>query len=206
MALLNVKTRQKYLKELGFYSGAVDGIEGPKTKNSYLKLQVKYFTKPARKKKDCDGLYGTNTDNLLRNAYKCKDLKYYKLEKLACNCKSYCTGYPGVLNTDFLNGIEKTRAYFGKPFVETSVMRCKKKNDSLPNSAKYSRHTYGFKGGDFRVTGMTSLSNRKKIINYWIKNVKNARYGYTDGYYNNQGKTGKVSSSDMKKEVHLDIK
>lgn len=204
MALLNIKTRQTYLKELGYYSGKVDGLEGPKTKDAYLKLQKKYFTKKARK--DVDGKYGNNTDILLRNAYKCRNLKYYKLEDLRCKCSSYCTGYPGVLNTDFLNGIDKIRGYFGKPFYEESVMRCEKHNNSLPNSATYSRHTYGYKAGDFKVTGMTSLSDRKKIINYWIKNIKNARYGYTNGYYNNQGKTGKVTSKDMATSVHLDIK
>lgn len=204
MALLDVKTRQKYLKELGFYSGVVDGIAGPKTRDAYLKLQHKYFTKTTRK--DVDGKYGPNTDTLLRNAYKCKDLKYFKLNEFRCKCTSSCTGYPGVLNTDFLNGIEKTRKYFGTAFIITSGMRCNKHNESLPNSAKYSRHTYGFKAGDFSVRGMTSLSNCKKIINYWVKNIKNARYGYTDGYYNNQGKTGVVSSKDMKGEVHLDIK
>lgn len=204
MALLNVKTRQTYLKELGFYSGKADGLEGPKTKDAYLKLQKKYFTKKSRK--DVDGKYGNNTDILLRNAYKCKDLKYFELEEFRCSCSSYCTGYPGVLNTDLLNGLEKTRKYFGKAFYLTSGMRCEKHNNSIPNSAKYSRHTYGYKAIDARVSGMTSLSNCKKIINYWVKNVKNARYGYTHGYYNNQGKTGVVSSKNMKGEVHLDNK
>lgn len=206
MALLDIKTRQKYLKELGFYEGKVDGITGPKTKNAYLKLQQKYFNKESRKEKDCDGLYGTNTDNLLRSAYNCRNLRYFKLEEFKCNCSSYCTGYPGVLNSDLLNGLEKTRRYFGRAFNVISGMRCKKYNESFKNSAKYSRHAYGYKAGDIKVSGMTSLSNRKKVINYWIKNVKNARYGYCNGYYNNQGKTGVVKSSRMGKSVHLDIK
>ena len=43
--LLNIKTRQLYLKELGFYKGEIDEIEGKLTKQAYLKLQLKYFNK-----------------------------------------------------------------------------------------------------------------------------------------------------------------
>ena len=41
--MLRVKTRQKYMKELGFYKGDVDGKEGPLTKDGYLAMQKAYF-------------------------------------------------------------------------------------------------------------------------------------------------------------------
>ena len=43
MALLNLRTRQKYLKELGFYTGEVDGIFGSKT------LEAVKLIKPYKK-------------------------------------------------------------------------------------------------------------------------------------------------------------
>ena len=62
--MLNVKTRQTYLKSLGFYKGVIDGIEGVLTKQAYKNLQKTYFVR----KSDIDGIYGNNTDKLLQNA------------------------------------------------------------------------------------------------------------------------------------------
>ena len=58
--LLTVKDRQRCLKALGFYDGAVDGLEGRQTSRAYTDLQAKYFIKPD----DVDGKYGKNTDIL----------------------------------------------------------------------------------------------------------------------------------------------
>ena len=41
--MLSVKTRQKYLKNLGFYKGKIDGIEGSITKKAYRNIQKKIF-------------------------------------------------------------------------------------------------------------------------------------------------------------------
>ena len=95
MAKLNIRTRQSYLKELGFYKGSVDGKEGPLTKQAYKNLQNKYFTC----KKDLDGKYGNDTDKLLRSAYNCRNLEHFDLEEFRCGCKGkYCTGYPVELS------------------------------------------------------------------------------------------------------------
>lgn len=94
MSYLTIKERQQYMKELGFYEGKVDGLEGIKTLKAYANLQVRYFARPD----DVDGKYGKNTDNLLRSAYVCKDLKYFELPEFKCKCGGkYCTGYPATL-------------------------------------------------------------------------------------------------------------
>ena len=49
--MLTVRERQEKLKYLGFYTGAIDGIEGVKTKRAYKELQDKYFFRA----KDKDG-------------------------------------------------------------------------------------------------------------------------------------------------------
>ena len=61
--MLSVKTRQKYLKNLGFYKGKIDGIEGSITKKAYRNIQKKYFSEIEQ-----DGIYGKKTELLLRNA------------------------------------------------------------------------------------------------------------------------------------------
>ena len=107
--LLTKKKRQEYLKALGYYNGAIDGIEGPKTKKAYKDLQKDFFTR----KKDIDGKYGKNTDILLRSAYNCKDLKYFKLEEFKCQCKGkYCTGYPVELNKNLVENIDNLREHY----------------------------------------------------------------------------------------------
>ena len=46
--MISIKTRQQYLKNLGFYKGKIDGKEGPLTKKAYKRLKelgkyVKFF-------------------------------------------------------------------------------------------------------------------------------------------------------------------
>lgn len=206
MELLNIKTRQLYLKELGFYKGEIDGIEGKLTKQSYLKLQLKYFNKATRRKDDCDGLYGPDTDILLRNAYAFKRLgiKHFKLTEFKCKCKKYCTGYPVVLDDNLLIGLDKTREHFGK-MAGTSGMRCKTHNENIKGSSKTSRHLLG-KAFDCKVSGYTSLSKRREVIDYWIENVKSSRYAYCDDYSRNQTSKGYKSYPNMGKSIHLDVK
>lgn len=192
MALLDLKTRQTYLKELGFYSGRVDGIEGDKTKEAYTKLQNKYFTR----KKDRDGLYGTNTDILLRNAYKCEQLEHFKITEFKCKCGGkYCTGYPAELDSDLLNDLEKVRAAYRQPITIKSGLRCETWN-SKQGGVAGSRHKLG-RASDVYISGITTNDNgRKKLINYWYT-LNNARYAY--GNING-------SNPNMGNSLHVDVK
>lgn len=193
MALLSTATRQKYLKELGFYTGNVDGIAGAKTKAAYLALQKKYFTR----QKDIDGLYGKNTDILLRNAYKCSKLDHFKLTEFKCKCGGkFCTGFPTELDSDLLNNLEKVRAMYRTPVTIKSGMRCVEWNRRQAGSSSTSRHMSG-KAADVYISGITTNdSGRKKLINYWYT-LKEARYAY-----------GNVAGSHptMGSSVHADVK
>ena len=200
--MLSVKTRQKYLKELGYYTGKVDGIEGKLTKQAYKTIQKDYFTR----KKDIDGIYGKNTDILLNNVYIFKDIKYFKLEKFKCQCEGkYCTGYPVIIDKDLINNIDDMRKHFNIPFVETSGFRCKVYNDLQKGSSKTSRHLTG-KALDFYTKKGSNIEHRKELINYWINHYKESRYGYSKGYYNLEGKTGKITANYMGNSVHVDVK
>lgn len=200
--MLTIKQRQKYLKELGYYTGEVDGIEGKLTKKAYKELQKDYFTR----KKDIDGIYGKNTDILLNNVYIFKDIKHFKLEKFKCQCKGkYCTGYPVIIDKNLIVNIDDMRGYFGIPFIETSGFRCKKYNDAQKGSSKNSRHLSG-KALDFYTKKSKEIEHRKELINYWIKTYKPSRYGYCKGYYNLEGKTGKITANYMGNSVHVDVK
>lgn len=190
--LLTVKTRQKYLKALGMYDGAIDGIEGKMTKAGYKELQNKYFTRA----KDQDGLYGKDTDLLLRNAYKVEAYtRNFDLPEFKCECGGrYCTGYPVELNTQLLKNIQAVRTKFG-PTTITSGMRCQRYNDSLAGSIKTSKHIKG-KAVDFANAKTDTLSERRTVMAYW-KSLPS--YSYT--YCNENG-----SNPNMGNAVHVDVK
>jgi len=185
--MLSVRTRQSYMKKLGFYKGKVDGVEGPLTKAGYRALQETYFVR----EKDKDGIYGHDTDILLVNAYRVHkntknfDLKSDQMIKCQCGGK-YCTGYPQKLNTQLLKIMQDVRDKYGAMTI-TSGLRCKKYNQSLPGSAKNSKHMDG-KAVDFFVAKCTTENGRKNVMNF-IKKQEGHNYTYCNlgGSHPNMG-------------------
>lgn len=200
--MLSVRERQEKLKFLGFYKGAIDGIEGVKTKRAYLDLQKWGFFRA----KDKDGKYGNNTEKLLISAFNVK--KYtknfdIKKDKLYCRCKGkYCTGYPAIIQVDLLKNLQAERDKWGATTV-TSMLRCKTWNKQQ-GGASASRHLTG-KAVDFKNKHTLTLKNRKDVINYWFK-LNNPRYSYCNGYYKNTSGSGTKTAKGMGISVHGDIK
>lgn len=182
--LLSVRTRQKYLKMLGIYDGKIDGKEGRSTKAAYKALQNKYFTRS----KDKDGVYGINTDILLRNAYRVETYtRNFNLEEFKCECGGrYCTGYPVRINMQLLKNVQALRTKFG-PMTITSGLRCKGYNNSLVGSSSTSAHMTG-KAVDFANEKTNTLSGRRTVMYYW-KKLTGAGYTYCNenGNYPNMG-------------------
>lgn len=199
--MLNVRTRQDYLKTLGFYKGSVDGIEGPQTRAAYKALQNKYFTR----KSDKDGLYGNNTDILLQSAYNVwKCCKNFTLPEFKCECNGrYCTGYPAVLNANLLNYLQAIRKSTGVATVITSGVRCQKYNNSLSGSIKDSKHCKG-KAVDFYNSKTRTLAQRKSIINDYMKK-KGTTYAYCHQYYKSNWGSGYVNAPYMGTSIHIDV-
>ena len=200
--MLTIKERQEKLKYLGFYSGAIDGIEGVKTKRAYKELQDKYFFR----KQDKDGKYGNNTEKLLMCAY---NVKRYtknfdiKKDKLYCRCKGkYCTGYPAIMNENMLKNLQAIRNKYGSTTV-TSMLRCKEWNKKVGGSTN-SRHLLG-KAVDFKNLKSLTLAKRKLQINYWMS-LDNSRYSYCNGYYKSTSGSGKKTAKGMGTSIHGDVK
>ena len=201
--MLTVRERQEKLKYLGFYKGAIDGIEGVKTKRAYKELQDKYFFR----KQDKDGIYGKNTEKLLLCAFNVK--KYsknfdLKKDKLYCGCKGkYCTGYPAIIEVDLMKNLQAVRDKWGVTTV-TSMLRCQKYNDSLKGSVKNSKHIKG-KAVDYRNKRTLTLKMRKDVIKYWFT-LHNPNYSYCNGWYRNNKTSGSKTAKGMGLSVHGDIK
>lgn len=200
--MLSVKERQEKLKYLGFYKGAIDGVEGVKTKRAYKDLQNTYFFR----KQDKDGKYGSNTEKLLISAFNVK--KYtknfdIKKDKLYCRCKGkYCTGYPAIIQVDLLKNLQAERDKWGGTSV-TSMLRCKTWNKEVGGSTN-SKHMSG-KAVDFWNKHTLTLAKRKDVINYWFK-LNNPHYSYCNGYYKSTSGSGKKTVKGMGVSVHADIK
>ena len=200
--MLTVRERQEKLKYLGFYTGAIDGIEGVKTKRAYKELQDTYFFRA----KDKDGKYGKNTDILLNCAFNVK--KYaknfdIKKDKLYCRCKGkHCTGYPAIINVDLLKDLQAERNKWGATTV-TSMLRCKIHNKDVGGSTN-SKHLIG-KAVDYRNKHTITLKQRKECINYWFT-LSNPRYSYCNGYYKYSNKSGTKKASGMGISIHGDVK
>lgn len=188
MALLTVDKRKTYFKKLGLGEYNAENIK---------KLQKKYL-----RSKDVDGIYGTNTDNLLRHLYNVKTYtKNFSPTEFKCECGGrYCTGYPTYMKKVQLQNLQSIRTHYGKPMVITCGMRCRPYNNSLRGSITNSKHLTGY-ATDFYMAGVTdTLANRKKSI-AWIKKLPNHAYTYGNGI-NSYG--AKLSASYMGNALHTD--
>lgn len=187
MALLTEAKRKEYLKYLG-YTYDEKGIKA---------LQKKYL-----RKKDVDGIYGTDTDRLLRHVYNVtKHTKNFAPEEFKCECGGkYCTGYPSWMKKVELVNLQSIRDHYGKPMTVTCGLRCKTYNSKLKGSISNSKHLSGY-ACDFYMKGVTdTLRNRKAAIKY-IKTLPNHNYTYGNGI---NSKGIKVSASYMGNALHTD--
>lgn len=171
MALLTKEKRKEYFNKLGL---------GEYTEANIRRLQKKYM-----RKKDVDGVYGTDTDRVLRHVYNCSLVKNFEPEEFKCECGGkYCTGYPSYMKRVELRNLQKIRDHYGKQMEITCGLRCKPYNDSLRGSIPNSKHLTGY-AADFHIKGVTdTLANRKKAI-AWIKKLPNHNYTYGDGINSN---------------------
>ena len=91
MGLLTKATRKKWMKMLGY----------DYTKSGILKMQKDYF----KRKQDCDGIYGPNTDKLLRHLHHVKVYApSFSPEEFRCPC-GHCTGYPTWMRVNELKNL-----------------------------------------------------------------------------------------------------
>lgn len=200
--MLSIKERQRYLTKLGYYTGKIDGIEGPKTKKAYKQLQTKYFIR----KSDIDGIYGNNTQKLLINAYRIKVYtENFKLEEFKCECNGkWCTGYHEILSINLLKNVQKLRNKYGSLTI-TSGLRCTNYNSNI-GGIRGSKHTQGKAVDFFTSYTFKSLTNRKRAIDWYIKNCNSVNYAYCDGYGRTKWRKEYPSVPTMYKSIHVDVK
>lgn len=188
MALLTLEKRKEYFKELGLEYNA----------STIKALQLKYMTR----KSDADGIYGKNTDNMLRSVR--NTLRYTKNfdpKEFRCNCR-HCCGFPSYMKKVELVNLQKIRDHYKKPMTVTSGLRCKTSNSASKGSITNSKHLTGY-ACDFYMAGVTdTLANRKAFIK-WAKKLDNTNYIYGNGINSNGVK---VTASYMGNAIHYETR
>ena len=167
MALLSIKKREEYFELIGI---------GAYNKRNILRLQKKYF----RRDIDYDGIYGKDTDTLLRHIVNVMlNTKNFKPEEFRCSC-GMCTGYPDRMKAKTLKLCQHIRSNYNKPMTITSGLRCLYENSNSTGSVINSKHLTG-QAFDYYIYGVTdTVFNRKKTIKV-IEKFKYHDFSYGDG-------------------------
>lgn len=191
MALLTVAERKAIFKELGLTYN----------KANIQALQRKYMWRSS----DVDGIYGPNTDNMLRTVYNTmKYTKNFDPKEFRCECGGrYCCGFPSYMKPHELITIQAIRDHWGRPITVTCGMRDATYNRKLNGSVANSKHLTG-SAIDFYQKGVTdTLANRKMAIKWMKRNLPYLNYAYGNGI-NSSGYS--VRAPYMGNALHVDTK
>lgn len=203
--MLNIRRRQMNLKFLGYYTKAVDGVEGSGTKQAYKDFQKANGLV-------IDGIYGSKTDAKLIAVIKQKqkelgvtqdgiagevttkardnnnlswdNIKHFKKNEFTCKCGCGMNN----ISIELVKVLEEIRNHFGQPCTVTSGCRCKTHNARV-GGVQGSRHVVG-KAADIYVKGVSAST----LLAYTKSLVSQGKLRYT--YTNN---------SNMNGVVHVDV-
>lgn len=192
MGLLSIEQRKKIFHKLGY---------GSYNTTSIKKLQKKYFVR----EKDIDGVYGRDTDTLLRHVYNVwSTCSHFRPEEFKCHCGGrYCTGYPDRMKAVTLKAAEAIRAAYGKPMTITSGLRCRKWNQKQSGSAAQSKHVTG-RAIDWYIKGAAdTYAHKLRAMGIVQRVVNRHEYSYCNGL-NSQGQ--KVNAPYMGEAIHTQVK
>lgn len=174
---MTIKQRQCLLTFLGYDTGGVDGIWGPKSRNATEAAQEDLGI-PA------DGVWGPQTETAVLEAVYTYDIdapaegdtsaadnnvggtelellfegiRYWSPEEFRCRCGEYhapyCNGFPVLPDRTLLELVDDLRHNAGRPGHRSSGIRCPQHNADS-NGAAGSRHLTG-KALDFYIEGMS---------------------------------------------------
>lgn len=167
------KQKQCLLYCLGYYTGQIDGVFGPASRQATKDFQADYGI-------GVDGIFGEETKKRIREvignaeqpANFWEGIQYFRKEEFACKCGGrHCDGYPADISRSLVTAADRLRAHFGAPVTVSSGLRCEKHNEAVGGVAG-SRHKLG-KAMDFCVKGQSAAA----VLAY-AKQQPEIRYAY----------------------------
>ena len=170
---MTVKQKQCLLAYLGYYTGAIDGIWGEKSRAATEAFQRAY-------RLSGNGEFDEIAERRIREIIATgeapaapdwwQDIRYFQRTEFRCPC-GRCGGFPAEPEETLVRLADQVRAHFGSPAVVSSGVRCQTHNDALPGSVPNSRHLLG-KALDFCVKGVSGTA----LLDY-VKQLP-VRYAY----------------------------
>ena len=123
---MTAKQKQCLLAYLGYYTGAIDGIWGEKSRQATEDFQ---------------------------KAYGLEEIQYFRRDEpfIACPCGK-CGGFPVEPSEKLMRLADRVREHFGAPMIPTSTVRCPAHNAAVGGVAA-SYHLKG-KAMDFYIKGL----------------------------------------------------
>lgn len=157
---MTITQKQHLLNYLGYDTGGVDGIWGPKSQKAEKDFRA------AR----------NNTDAPLETALKAAvagedvwdTVKYFSPGEFACKCGCGCDT---PVDPRLLRLADQVRSHFGAPCIVSSGVRCKAHNKAVKGVAD-SRHLTG-KAMDFRIENINAVTTLA-----YVQSLPGVRYTY----------------------------
>ena len=157
---MTITQKQHLLIYLGYDTGGVDGIWGPKSQKAEQDFRA------ARNCPDAP------LESALRAAVAGEDVwdtvKYFTPGEFACKCGCGCDT---PVDPRLLRLADQVRSHFGAPCIVSSGVRCEKHNKAV-GGVSGSRHLQG-KAMDFTIQG----SSATKTLAY-VQSLPGVRYAY----------------------------
>lgn len=162
------KQKQCLLAYLGYYTGAIDGLWGPLSRQATESFQRDYQLK-------VDGVLGDGTARRVLEVIASGEepaanaagifwdhIRYWSRDEFRCRCGEYhapyCNGFPAEPDQTLVELVDDIRAHFGRPGHRSSGIRCPQHNADSGGVAN-SKHLYG-KALDFWIEGVSGEAVR----------------------------------------------
>ena len=184
---MDVKDRQCLLTVLkrsngeSYYTGEVDGIYGPLSRNAIEHFQRDYGGLPVTGDADeatdkamrhavCYGM--TEKNYVVDTGTFWDEIEYFTRDEFKCKCGGkYCNGFPHEPQEGMVRLADGARRHFGKPAIVISGLRdpIHNRNEGGVDS---SQHIYG-EACDIQIPGVSADT----LLN-WFQSQPGVRYAY----------------------------
>lgn len=186
---MTIQQKQHLLGYLGYYTAAVDGIWGEKSrraaeqfqKDHGLAMDVTFGPESQRQIRNIIGEEEVPKAETGENFW--TEIRYFKRKEFCCTCGGRgCDGYPSEPRERLARNADQAREHFGRIAIVSSGVRCALRNSELSGSAGNSLHLSG-RAMDFAIPGVSSA----QLLAY-IKTLPEVHEAYAiDGNYVHMG-------------------
>lgn len=140
---MTIQQKQCLLCHLGLYSGAIDGIWGPKSAKAEAQFRQNQGLSPT------EALESALLDAIRPEQNHWWDtVPHFRKEEFVCKCGQFCDGYPAEPDKILVEAAEKVRNHFAAPVLISSGLRCqthnKKKCRRVSQKPPFIRKSHGF--------------------------------------------------------------